>query len=84
MADGELTLKLDDETAERLRAAADHAGVSVEAYVLEIIADDLDHEGVGLSRVRLLEYDQTGEYLTVEEAMAHFDRKLQAHTAKRG
>ena len=82
MADGELTLKLDDETARRLATLADVAGVSVETYVLEIIADDLEHDGLAVSRIRLAEYDRTGEFISVEEAMAHFDRAAEARLAQ--
>ena len=83
MADGELTLKLDEETQRRLAALADLAGVSVEAYALEIIADGLEPDGLAVSRRRLAEYDRTGAFITVEEAMAHFDRELEARLAER-
>jgi hypothetical protein len=83
MADGELTLKLDEETRRRLADLADLAGVSVETYVLEIIADDLEHDGLAASRIWLAEYDRTGEYIRVEEAMAHFDRAVEARLSER-
>ena len=83
MADGELTLRLDDETRRRLAILAHEAGVSVETYVLEIIADDLEHDGLAVSRLRLAEYDRTGQSISVEEAMAHFDRQLEIRLAER-
>ena len=78
MADGELRLKLDDETHRRLSENAEAAGMSVEAYVLGMIAEDVEADPIAVSRARLEEYDRTGEYMSVEEAMAHFDRELGA------
>ena len=83
MADGELRLRLDDETERRLAEAADEAGVSVEAYVLAMIAGDLGHDPLAVSRARLAEYDRTGESISVEEAMAHFDREIEAVLARK-
>lgn len=42
MADGEITLKIDGARAERLKAAADLAGKSVEDYALSVIDNTLD------------------------------------------
>ena len=83
MVDGELTLKLDEEMRRRLADLAGLTGVSVETYGLEIMADDLEHDGLAASRIRLAEYDRTGEYITVEEAMAHFDRAVEARLSER-
>ena len=44
MADGEITLKIDGERAERLKAAADLAGKSVEDYALSVLDNTLDGE----------------------------------------
>ena len=44
MADGEITLKIDGARAERLKAAADLAGKSVEDYALSVLDNTLDDE----------------------------------------
>ena len=83
MADGELRLKLDDETQRRLGENAGALGLSIEAYVLEMIAEDVEADPLAVSIARLEEYDRTGEYISVEEALAHFDRELQAALARK-
>ncbi|MBR7620667.1 hypothetical protein JKL49_14840 [Phenylobacterium sp. 20VBR1] len=80
MADGELTLKLDDDTARRLKAAADAAGQAVEDYAQALITDRLDDRWSESVR-RLEEYDRTGESLSVQEALDHFDTSLQDRLA---
>jgi predicted transcriptional regulator len=73
MADGELTLKLDDETPRRLQEAADAAGQSLADYVQHLIRDGLDDdnwaEDVGIAE----EYDRTGVSYSLEEGLAVFD-----------
>ena len=76
MADGELILKLDDATAQRLRAAAEAAGRPVEAYAAELIAGGLDGDWAESFR-RLDEYDRNGEYMTLEEGAAFFRNALE-------
>jgi len=83
MADGELTLKLDDETARRLQAAADAAGRSVGDYAAGLISEGLTDTSWTESLRRLDEYDRTGESITVEEALAHFDSELEERLAAR-
>ncbi|WP_340644041.1 hypothetical protein [Phenylobacterium sp.] len=80
MADGELTLKLDDDTVRRLKAAADAAGRAVEDYAQTLIADGLDDRWSESLR-RLEEYDRTGESLSVQEALEHFDNRLRDRLA---
>jgi predicted transcriptional regulator len=80
MADGELTLKLDDETARRLQAAADAAGRPVADYAAGLIANGLEDRWAESLR-RLAEYDRTGESISVEEALAHFDDEVRAQVA---
>ena len=82
MADGELTLKLDSETERNLRKAADAAGVAVESYALNMIADALAQDRWSESIRRLGEYDDTGESISVTEAVTHFDQELQARLAR--
>lgn len=84
MADGELTLKLDDETARRLREAADAAGLSVDDYVQDLIRDGLDH-GDWDEDVRIAdESERTGEYVSLEEGLRQFEDDLEARLAAKG
>jgi plasmid stability protein len=46
MADGDLILKIDPELAERLRARAEAAGQSVEAYARDVLGRDAEQSGV--------------------------------------
>ena len=68
MADGELTLKLDDDTVRRLRAAADAAGVTMDRIAADLIADGLDHDWTQ-ALASLAEYDRTGVSYSLDEAM---------------
>lgn len=71
MADGELTLKLDDDTARRLQEAADAAGRPVADYAAELIVGGLDD---WTEDVRIAEaYDRDGVSYSIEEGLAVFD-----------
>jgi hypothetical protein len=83
MADGELRLKLDDETQRQLAEHAAALGVTVETYVLDMIAEDMELDPIAVSIARLEEYDRTGAFMTVDQAMAHFDRELEAARTRR-
>ncbi|WP_332764293.1 hypothetical protein [Phenylobacterium sp.] len=72
MADGDLTLKLDDETARRLQAAADAAGRPVGDYAAGLIAEGLDGDRWQGAREALAEFDRTGESFDAETTMAEF------------
>jgi hypothetical protein len=74
MADG-FVLEIDAEMAERLKAAAEAAGVAPEAYALDVLKGALDQDWVEDLR-RLAEYERTGDSVSVEEAMAHFDAAI--------
>ncbi len=82
MADGELILKLDDDTARRLRAAADAVGRPVEAYAAELISGGLDDDWADEVRAAQ-EYDRTGEHLSVEEGLSIFRSAVEDQLAKR-
>lgn len=83
MADGELTLKLDDETARRLKAAADAAGRSVDDYAAELISDGLGGDDDFAEDLRIAEeFDRTGASYSVEESVAHFRKTLLARVPK--
>lgn len=52
MADGGLTVRIDEALAESLRARAEAAGLSVEAYALDILRRDVDPPGLAESEAR--------------------------------
>lgn len=68
MADGELTLKLDDDIVRRLRAVADATGVTMGRFAADLIADGLDHDWTE-ALASLAEYDRTGVSYSLDEAM---------------
>jgi len=72
MADGELTLKLDDDTARRLQAAADAAGRPVGDYAAALIVEGLGDDRWQGAREALAEFDRTGECFDAETTMAEF------------
>ncbi|CAN5239092.1 hypothetical protein BH10PSE1_BH10PSE1_26630 [soil metagenome] len=85
MADGALTLNLDDATARRLADAARQAGMTPEAYALERILADLTppaHDWTEADR-RLAEYDRTGEFIDAAEALDAFVASVDARAAAR-
>lgn len=83
MADGALTLTLDDETAARLEAAAREAGLSPEAWATSMLSDALQEPSYDWAEAdrRLAEYDQTGAFVTLGDALARFDEALEAKLA---
>lgn len=86
MADGELKISLDDETARRLKDAADAAGLSVGDYARDLIAESLCDDGDDdwSESIRALEeYDRTGESVSVEEAMKEFHAAVEERIAAR-
>lgn len=83
MADGSLTLKLDDDTAARLKAAAEAAGESTEDFVLRAVANALDDDWAEDRRIAE-EYDRTGAFVPMDEALDRLDAKIAARRAKAG
>ena len=82
MADGELTLKLDDETARRLKEAAKAAGRPLSEYVSDLIADHLAADDDWAEDVRIAEEsERTGDWVTLEEALGKFRDDLEARLA---
>ena len=82
MADGELTVKVDAETAQRLEALAEAAGQSVGDYVRDLIVDSLPDDGLADDLAALAEYDRTGVSYSVEEAVTHFRNELHKRVPK--
>lgn len=83
MADGELILKVDEGLADRLRQAADAAGQPVELYVRQALEAYAEGEWPRAALASLAEYQRTGEYIGVEEAMDAFERKVEERLAAR-
>ena len=88
MADGEVRVKLDEETERRLNAVAQAAGQSVDGYVADLIADhlavDVDHTAYDdwAEDVRIAEEsDRTGEYSSLEEGLTRFENDLESRLA---
>lgn len=83
MADGALTLTLDDETAARLETAARQAGLTPEAYAAATLSDALETWPPGApydtteAERRLAEYDRTGEYVSFEDWAADFEAEVE-------
>jgi hypothetical protein len=77
MADGELTLKLDEETTRRLKEAADAAGVAVEAFVADAVTYVLGLDNDITEDLRIIdEYERTGMSYSVEEVLGAFEVAL--------
>jgi len=82
MADGEIRVKLDDATVQRLENVAEAAGQSVDEFVRNLIANRLDDDW-SEDLAALEEYDRTGVSYSVEEAMTHFRDALHEHVRKK-
>ena len=74
MADTGLIIELDEELGQRLRAAAEAVGRSVNDYVVSLLSGGLDDWAE--DHARLAEYDRTGEYVEAETVMAEFRESL--------
>jgi plasmid stability protein len=96
MADSVLTVFPSDETLRRLTAAAEAAGVSVEAYAAQILDHALAADGVNEDAAvfqsahdwteagrRLAEYDRTSEYITLKDWEADFRADVEARLSAR-
>ncbi len=60
MADGHLTIPLDEDAADQLQAAADAVGQSPEAYAARAIALVLETERWAIADARIDDYERTG------------------------
>ena len=83
MADG-FTLEIDADMAERLKAAAEAAGESVEVFARSIIRHRLEDEDWAEDFRRLAEYDATGEFVSAEDALEEARLALEARLANQG
>ncbi|NGM48698.1 hypothetical protein G5B46_03645 [Caulobacter sp. 602-2] len=81
MADG-ADIHLDPERAERLRAAAEAAGVTPEAFALHAIDQAIDDDWA-TSIEALEDYERTGVSYSVDEVMAELRANVKAKQAGR-
>ena len=82
MADGELTLRLDDETVRRLTAAADAMGQTASDYAAKLVSDGLGFDRLTLSRRALAEFDETGVSYDAETVLRQFQANVAARVSK--
>lgn len=84
MADGSLTIDLDEEMAALLEAAAKAAGEAPEAFVRRAIAEAIGDARWAPALASLTEYDRTGESHAPEEVFAELRDLVAARRAARG
>ena len=91
MADGSLTITLDEETSARIAAAAQAAGVSPDEYASRLLGSVLDesypeaggdHGGWEETQAALDEYRRTGETFSIDEAKVELDRLVAERRAR--
>jgi hypothetical protein len=80
MADG-FHIELDEQTAERLKAAAAEAGISPSEYVAYLVRG-ADHS-LAEDQARWAEYERTGIAFDAEPVLEEFRRKVADAVAKR-
>jgi len=81
MADG-ADIHLDPERAERLRLAAEAAGVTPEAFALNAIDSAIDDDWAEAIE-SIDEYERTGVSYPAEEVLAEFRANVEARLAAR-
>lgn len=79
MANDSLTLELSSELAERVRSAAQEAGIPVEKFVEQTMEAWLDSWIEDLRRL-----DEPGEDIPAEDALVRFEMHLRERLAERG
>ncbi len=90
MADGALTLPLDDDMARRLSEAAQRAGMTPEAYALDRLSKALDSATAHQSDLdwteadrRLADYDRTGIAYPLDDVLIEVRADLESRLAAR-
>jgi hypothetical protein len=89
MADGALNLKLDEEFARRIAAAADSAGVSKESLAAQLIEQHLfryeDYSWIGDDphSTPVADDDYAGEVFELETVLGEFGAELDRRLARR-
>jgi hypothetical protein len=77
MADGDFKLELSEELGRRLKAAAEAAGLSAQAFASALIAQGLG-DAWAEANASLADYDRTGDYVDAREALASARTELVA------
>ena len=80
MADGDLTVTLDSDTARRVRLVADAAGISVHNFVAGLIADRLQ-TSVAEAEAAFEDYGRNGLSVDAELALTRFQERVAARAA---
>lgn len=80
MADGHLSIPLDDETAAQLKAAAEAAGETPGGYVARMLALALEAERWAIADDRIARYEQTGVAEDAEVFVARLRATAQIRT----
>lgn len=83
MPSSTLSLSLDKDLLARLRAAAEDAGESVEAFAARLIANGLSYDEWAISEARVDEYEATGVSESAEAVFEHVRDHLQQRLAER-
>ena len=76
MADSDLIVTLDPDTARRVQIIAAAAGQSVQGFVAELIADRFDE--VAEAEAAFEEYERTGESFDAEVVLNAFQDRVAA------
>jgi hypothetical protein len=80
MADGDLTVTLDSDTARRVKLVADEAGVSVQNFVTGLIADRLQ-TSVAEAEAAFEDFGRNGLSVDAEVALTRFQERVAARVA---
>lgn len=83
MADGSVTLNLDDATLALLESVARDFGMSLGDYAETVLSHALSNWDVAEDLRRLAEYDRTGESISAEATLDNFEAKVRARLAAR-
>lgn len=81
MADGEVTVKLDAETARRLAEVAEAAGLTVDGFVATLISDHLEPDVLAEAEAAFEEYERTGVSVDAEAALDAFVQRVSSRSA---
>lgn len=81
MADGDLTVTLDSDTARRVQVVAEAAGVSVQNFVTGLIADSLQ-TSVAEAEAAFEEFGRNGLSVDAEVALTLFQERVAARASR--
>lgn len=81
MADGSLTVKLTEETSALIKAAAEEAGESTDAFANRLLAGALETDRWAIAHARMDEYDRTGIAYDAGPVLEQFKANVRAKMA---